>query len=116
MNRSKGLFLALAAALCFVTIPPSISSASGGGGGGGTVAGPCGTMSTLSASTVQLTASSSGYTTSPLQIRGNIFNCSIYLQGYWIEFSEPTNVNTTCKADFWLFGQLLLSSGSSQGW
>ena len=105
------------AALCFLLIPSSISSASGGGGGGGgTVAGKCGTIGSLSASTVQLSASTGGYTTSPLQIRGQAFNCSIYLQSYWIDFDEPTNTFSTCKASFSLFNALLLSSGSSQGW
>jgi hypothetical protein len=103
--------------LCFLLIPASTSAASGGGGGGGgTVAGKCGTISSISASTVQLSASTSGYTASPLQIRGQAFNCSIYLQSYWIDFDEPTNTSSTCKASFSLFNALLLSSGSSQGW
>lgn len=105
----------LAAALCFVLVPSSISSASGGGGGGGTVAGKCGIITSISASTVHLSATGSGYTASPLQIRGEVFNCSIYLQSYWIDFDEPTNINTTCKASFSLFNALLLSSGSTQG-
>ncbi|MEO8266122.1 MAG: hypothetical protein ABI706_11515 [Ilumatobacteraceae bacterium] len=103
------------AALCFALVPSSISSA-GGGGGGGTVVGKCGTISSISASTVQLSASSGGYTASALQLRGEVFNCSIYLQSYWIDFDEPTNTSSTCKASFSLFNALLLSSGSSQGW
>ena len=106
----------LVTALCFVLVPSSISSAGGGGGGGGGVAGKCGTITSISASTVQLSASATGYTASPLQLRGQLFNCSIYLQQYWIDFDEPTNTNGTCKASFSLFNALLLSSGSSQGW
>jgi hypothetical protein len=107
-----------AAALSFVMIPSSIGFASGGGGGGGggTVAGKCGTVTSISASAVQLSASGSGYTASPLQIRGQVFNCSIYLQNYWIDFDEPSNTNATCRAAFSLFNALLLSSGSSQSW
>lgn len=82
------------AALCFLLIPSSISVASrGGGGGGGTVVGKCGTITSISGSAVQLSASSSGYTATPLQIRGQAFNCSIYLQSYWIDFDEPTNTS-----------------------
>ena len=111
----------LAAALCFVLVPSSSSFASGGGGGGvaaggATVAGKCGTITSISASPVQLSASGGGYTASPLQIRGQVFNCSIYLQQYWIDFDEPTNTNATCKASFSLFNAFLMSSGSSQGW
>jgi hypothetical protein len=105
----------LAAALCFVLVPSSISSASGGGGGGGTVAGKCGIITSISASTVQLSRSGIGYTASPLQVRGTVVNCSIYLQSYWIDFDEPTNTNATCTASFSLFNALLLSSGSTQG-
>lgn len=115
MNNVKKILVALAAtASSFLLIPSGISAA--GGGGGGTVAGPCGTITSISASPVQLTKSGIGYVASPLQIRGDVFNCSIYLQGYWIEFDEPTNLNPTCKANFWLFGVLMLSSGSAQGW
>lgn len=98
----------IAAASSLFLIPATASFA---GGGGGTVAGPCGTITSISASAVTL----SGGTTSPLQIRGNVANCSIYLQNYWIDFDEPTNTNTTCKVAFSLFNALLLSSGSSQG-
>ncbi len=116
MKTSRSVVAAFAvAALCFLLIPSSISVASGGGGGG-TVVGKCGTITSISASAVQLSASSSGYTATPLQIRGQAFNCSIYLQSYWIDFDEPTNTSSTCKASFSLFNALLLSSGSSQGW
>ena len=112
-NIARNIVAALVAAmLCFVLIPAGISAA----GGRGTVAGPCGTITAISASPVQLTASGSGYNASQLQIRGSVFNCSIYLQQYWIEFDEPTNVNPSCAAHFWLFGVLLMDSGSSQGW
>ena len=117
MKTTKTVFATLlAAALCFVLIPSSISSASGGGGGGGTVAGKCGKITSISASPVKLTASGGGYTASSLQIRGQVFNCSIYLQQYWIDFDEPTNTNANCTAAFSLFNAFLMSSGSSQGW
>jgi hypothetical protein len=103
----------VAAGLSFALIPSSISAA--GGGGGGTVVGKCGVITSISASTVQLSASGGAYTASPLQIRGNVSNCSIYLQSYWIDFDEPTSTNASCTAGFSLFNALLLSSGSSQG-
>lgn len=113
MKSTKTVLAAfLAAVLCFLLIPSSISSASGGGGG--TVAGKCGTITSLSASPVQLSASGGSYTTSPLQIKGTVSNCSIYLQQYWIDFDEPTNTNATCKASFSLFNVLFMSSGASQ--
>jgi hypothetical protein len=120
-SRVRVVFVTLlAAALCFVLIPSSLSSASGGGGGGGTgrgtVVGKCGTITSISASPVKLTASGGGYTASTLQIRGQVFNCSIYLQQYWIDFDEPTNTNAGCTAAFSLFNAFLMSSGSSQGW
>jgi hypothetical protein len=107
----------LAAVLCFFVIPSTTSFASGGdggGGGGGGFAGKCGTITSISASPVKLTASAGGYTASPLQIRGQVNNCSIYLQRYWIDFSEPANTNTTCKAAFSTFPSTVWSSGSSQ--
>ena len=114
MKTTKSVLITLlAAALCFVVIPSSITSASGGGG---TVAGKCGTITSISASPVSLSASTSGYTASPLEIKGEVFNCSIYLQSYWIDFDEPSNTNATCTAAMSLFNALLLSSGSSQGW
>ncbi len=116
MKATKTFVAALAAtALGFVLIPSTVGSAGGGGGGGGTVAGKCGTITTISASTVQLTSSTGGYSASTLQLRGEVFNCSVNLQSYWIDFDEPTNTNTTCKAAFSLFNALLLSSGSRQG-
>ena len=116
-NSSKtaktGLLTLLAAVLCFFVLPSTTSFASGGDGGGG-VAGKCGRITSISASPVKLTASSDGYTASPLQIRGQVFNCSIYLQRYWVDFSEPTNTNTGCKAAFSTFPSTVWSSGSSQ--
>jgi hypothetical protein len=113
MNNAKNVLVGFVATVfCFILLIPSSAGAAGGGG----VAGPCGTITSVSASTVQLTASGSSHKTSPLQIRGNVFDCSIYNQGYWIEFDEPTNLNPTCKASFWLFGALWLTSGSTQGW
>lgn len=112
MKTPTAMLASLAAtALCVVLTPSSIGASSGG-----TVAGKCGTITATSASTVELSASGGGYTASPLQIRGQVFNCSIYLQSYWIDFDEPTNTNANCKAAFSLFNALLLSSGSTQGW
>jgi hypothetical protein len=114
MKTTKTLAALVAFALCFLLIPTSTSSA--GGDSGAIVAGKCGTITSISASTVQLSASGSGYTTSPLQIRGQVFNCSIYTQQYWIDFDEPTNTSASCSAAFSLFNVLLLTSGARQGW
>ena len=109
----KVLAVLVVALACFLVIPSSIGSVSAGGGG--TVAGKCGTITSITASTVQLSASAGRFVATPLQIRGQVFNCSIYLQQYWIDFDEPANTNTSCGASFSLFNALLLSSGSSQG-
>jgi hypothetical protein len=101
----------MAGALSFAALPATSSSA-----GGGTVAGKCGTITSISASNVQLSAAGGRYTASPLRINGNVSNCSIYLQSYWIDFDEPSNTTGSCKAAFSLFNALLLSSGASQGW
>jgi hypothetical protein len=86
-------------------------------GGGGTVVGKCGTFTSISASTVQLSASANGYITSPLQIRGGVFDCSSSLQLYWIDFDEPAAAPTSpCRAAFSLFNALVLDSGSTKGW
>jgi hypothetical protein len=115
MKSTRSVLAAvIASAAAFVALPASASFA--GGGGGGTVAGPCGTFTSISASSVTLSASGSGYTASPLQLRGEVSNCSTFLQQYWIDFAEPTNTNPNCKASFSLFNALLLSSGSRQGW
>ncbi len=109
--KIKTALLTLVAATCFVAVPTSTSFASGGSGGGGGVAGKCGTITSISASPVKL--SSSG-TASVLQIKSQVNNCSIYLQRYWIDFAEPTNTNTTCKAAFSVFPSTVWSSGSTQ--
>jgi len=80
------------------------------------VAGPCGQMTSISVGNVTLSASGSGYTASPLQVRGTVFNCSIYLQQYYIVFDEPGNTNVNCRANFALFGVLIINSGGSQSW
>ena len=108
--KIKTALLTLVAATCFVAVPTSTSFASGGGGG---VAGKCGTITSISASPVKLSASGSA---SALQIKGQVNNCSIYLQRYWIDFSEPTNTNTDCKAAFSVFPTTVWSSGSTQSW
>jgi len=114
-SAKTALLTLLAAVLCFFVIPSTTSFASGGdSGGGGGVAGKCGTITSISASPVRLSATEGGYTASSLQIRGQVNNCSIYLQRYWIDFSEPTNTNTNCKASFSVFPSTVWSSGSSQ--
>ena len=93
MKNLKKFAVALAvSAVGFGLVPAGTSFAqhggSGGGGGGtttpppptqpsggGTVAGPCGQMTSISTGNVTLTASGSGYTASPLQVRGTVFNC-----------------------------------------
>jgi hypothetical protein len=114
MNIAKNILVAFVAAISCLVLTASHASASGRGGG--KIAGPCGTVTSISASAVQLSAAGSSYNATALQIRGNLYNCSIYGQSYWIEFDEPTNPNPTCKASFWLFGVLVLDSGSTQGW
>ena len=105
----------IVAALCFV-LSPSATSLASGGGGGGTVAGECGVITSISASSVQLKASGGTYYSTPLQVKGTVRNCSIYSQLYWIDFDEPANTNTACTAHFSLFNALQMSSGASQGW
>ena len=94
------------------TPPPTTTAPAPAPSGGGTVAGPCGKISSISAGSVQLTSSG----TSPLQVRGSVFNCSIYLQQYYIVFDEPGNTNANCRASFALFGVLIINSGGSQSW
>lgn len=105
----------IVAALCFV-LSPSATSFASGGGGGGTVAGKCGVLQSTSASPVQLKSSAGTYTSTPLQLKGTVFNCSTFSQWYWIDFDEPTNTNASCAAHFSLFNALLMSSGATQGW
>ena len=116
-TAKRALLTLLAAVLCCFVVPSTTTFASGGGGGGGGgVAGKCGTITSISASPVTLSATEGGYTASALQIRGQVNNCSIYLQRYWIDFSEPTNTNTDCKAAFSVFPTTVWSSGSTQSW
>ena len=120
-TAKTALLTLLAAVLCLFVVPSTTTFASGGdggggGGGGGGVAGKCGTITSISASPVTLSATEGGYTASALQIRGQVNNCSIYLQRYWIDFSEPTTTNTDCKAAFSVFPTTVWSSGSTQSW
>jgi hypothetical protein len=94
------------------TTAPTTTAPAPAPSGGGTVAGPCGKITSISAGSVQLTSSG----TSPLQVRGTVFNCSIYLQQYYIVFDEPGNTNANCRASFALFGVLIINSGGSQSW
>ncbi len=113
-KSSRMVLVTLFAALLSLFVVPATTTFASGGGGGGGVAGKCGTITSISASPVRLSATEGGYTASSLQIRGQVNNCSIYLQRYWIDFSEPTNTNTTCKAAFSVFPTTVWSSGSSQ--
>ena len=85
-TAKTALLTLLAAVLCLFVVPSTTTFASGGdgggGGGGGGVAGKCGTITSISASPVTLSATTDGYTASALQIRGQVNNCSIYLQRY----------------------------------
>jgi hypothetical protein len=99
MKSSRTFFAALsAAALSLVAIPAAITNA----GGGSLVAGKCGTLSGV-------TASASGGT---VNVQGSISNCSIYLQGYYVEISEPTST-AACAAHFTAWG-IFINSGSRQ--
>lgn len=106
-----------AAALSLLAVAPATSHA-----GGGTVAGPCGTLTSASASaTVTLTKGADGYYASPLSFRGGLNNCSIYTQRYWVDFSEPsrpaaTGLNSpvvTCTTKYRLMLNDYVGSGSS---
>lgn len=99
MKSFTTMAVALAATLgSAVAVPAAIANA----GGGALVAGKCGTLSGV-------TASASG---GSVQVRGSITNCSIYLQGYYVEVSEPTST-AACAAHFTAWN-ILMSSGSSQ--
>ena len=113
-TAQTALLTLLAAVLCLFVVPSTTTFASGGDGSGGGVAGKCGTITSISASPVRLSATEGGYTASSLQIRGQVNNCSIYLQRYWIDFAEPTNTNINCKAAFSVFPSTVWSSGSTQ--
>jgi len=98
------------------TSSPTTTTTTSSSSSGGTVAGPCGRMTAISVGNVKLTPSGSGYTASQLTARGTVFNCSIYLQQYYIVFDEPGNTNVNCRANFALFGVLIINSGGSQSW
>ena len=120
MKFLKSLGAAIAVAgLSFVAVPAAIGSASGGGGGGGgTVAGECGTLTSVSASNVTL--GSNGLAT-PLSVRTSFTNCSIYSQRYYVTLAEPNRPvsgglngpQVTCSASFTIFDQNIYSSGAS---
>lgn len=90
--------------------------------GGGTVAGPCGTLTSASSTpTVKLTKTTGGYVAGPLGLKGGLKNCSIHLQRYWVDFSEPARpasggLNSpvvTCTTNYRLLLNDYVSSGSS---
>lgn len=93
---------------------PSTALASGGSSGG--VAGPCGTITSVS---VTPTAT----LTSPITFKGSIKNCSQYIQRYWIDFSEPARPTsgglnmpvTPCTISYRLMLNTYVSSGSGLG-
>jgi hypothetical protein len=119
MKSLKSLGAAIAVAgLSFVAVPAVISSASGGGGSTGLVAGECGTLTSVSASNVTL--GSNGFA-SPLSVKTNFKNCSIYSQRYYVTLAEPdrpvsgglNGPQVTCSASFTIFDQNIYSSGAS---
>ena len=64
-TAKTALLTLLAAVLCLFVVPSTTTFASGGGGGGGGgVAGKCGTITSISASPVTLSATEGGYTAS----------------------------------------------------
>lgn len=120
MNLKRFAAASAVALSLFAVIPAATSSA----GGGGTVAGPCGTLTSASVSpTVTLTATTGGYTASPLNVSGALKNCSISLQRYWVDFSEPSRPASgglnmpvvTCTTNYRLVLNDYVSSGSSLG-
>jgi hypothetical protein len=106
-------------------VAPSLfvgAAAGAASAGGDTVAGPCGTLTSASASaTVTLTKTSGGYVASPLAFKGALKNCSTYLQRYWVDFSEPSRPAAgglnepvvTCTTNYRLMLNTYVSSGSS---
>lgn len=124
MNLKRFAAASAVALSLLAVIPATVGTASGGGGGGGTVAGPCGTLTSASATpTVTLTKTTGGYVASPLAFKGGLKNCSIYLQRYWVDFSEPSRpaaggLNSpvvTCTTNYRLMLNTYVSSGSSLG-
>ena len=119
MNLKRFAAASAVALSMFAVIPAATSSA-----GGGTVAGPCGTLTSASVSpTVTLTATTGGWKASPLNVSGALKNCSIYLQRYWVDFSEPSRPASgglnmpvvTCTTNYRLMLNSYVSSGSSLG-
>lgn len=117
------MHLSRLAAASFVALSLLVGTATGAvSAGGGTVAGPCGTLTSASASpTVTLTRTAGGYVASPLAFKGGLKNCSSYLQRYWVDFSEPARPVSgglngpvvTCTTDLRLLLSQYVSSGSS---
>ena len=78
----------------------------------------------MTASNVTLKAGTGGYTASPLSFKGGLSNCSIYIQRYWVDFSEPARpaaggLNSpvvTCTTNYRLILNSYVNSGSSLGW
>lgn len=111
---------ALVLALALLTAAPAATTSAGGG----TVAGPCGTLSGVTASNVTLTAGTGGYVASPLSLKGGLTNCSIYVQRYWIDVAEPARpvsggLNApvvTCTTNYRLILNSYVSSGSGLSW
>jgi len=123
MNLKRFAAASAVALSLFAVIPAAIGSASGGGGGG-TVSAPCGTLTSAAISpTVTLTATTGGYTASPLNVSGALRNCSTFLQRYWVDFSEPSRPASgglnmpvvTCTTNYRLILNSYVSSGSSLG-
>lgn len=118
MSIKKFVAATIAAFSLFALVPAATSSAGG-------VAGPCGTITSISASNVTLSAGSGGYYATPLSLRGSVNNCSQYIQRYWLDFSEPARpvsgglnggTTVTCTTSALLFPTNYVSSGSSFSW
>ncbi len=118
----KRFAAATAVALSFFAVVPAATGSAGGSGG--TVAGPCGTLTSASATpTVTLTRTSTGYVAGSLSFKGGLKNCSTYIQRYWVDFSEPArpvsggfnSPTVTCTTNYRLMLNTYVSSGSSLG-
>lgn len=122
MNLKRFAAASAVALSLFAVIPAATSSAKGGSTG--TVSAPCGTLTSAAVSpTVTLTATTGGYTASPLNVSGALKNCSTFLQRYWVDFSEPSRPASgglnmpvvTCTTNYRLILNDYVSSGSSLG-
>ncbi len=120
----KRFAAASAVALSMFAVIPAATSSAKGGSSTGTVSAPCGTLTSAAVSpTVTLSATTGGYTASPLNVSGALKNCSSFIQRYWVDFSEPSRPASgglnmpvvTCTTNYRLILADYVSSGSSLG-